>query len=110
MDEHLDGGLNQGQKIGNWANSHAPLPGYHANGFNEQKGTGGSTTNVTDSGHTHTFSGTLPNLDHNHPISVEVTNQNTGGTGTLGQASSHSIVNPYYVVNFIILAKVPRVS
>lgn len=72
--------------------------------------TSGGTANLADPGHSHTVSGTLPNLNHNHPISVEVTNQNTGGTGTLGQASSHSIVNPYYVVNFIILAKVPRVS
>lgn len=75
---------------------------------NRTTGTGNAV--IVDPGHSHTVSGTLPNLDHNHPISVEVTNQNTGGTGTLGQASSHSIVNPYYVVNFIILAKVPRVS
>ena len=72
--------------------------------------TGTGNAVIVDPGHSHTVSGTLPNLDHNHPLSVAVTNQNTGGTGTLGQASSHSIVNPYYVVNFIILAKVPRVS
>lgn len=35
--------------------------------------------NISDPGHSHTVSGTLPNLDHNHPISVAVTNQNTGG-------------------------------
>ena len=62
--------------------------------------------NITDSGHTHT----IPDLTHSHSINLTITNQTTGGTGTLGQASSHSIVNPYYVVNFIILAKVPRVS
>ena len=55
---------------------------------------GSPSTSITDPGHDHTVSGTLPNLDHNHPLSVAVTNQNTGGTGTLGQASSHSIVIP----------------
>ena len=52
----------------------------------------------------HTVSGTLPNLAHNHTATVGVTNANTGG----GQA--HNIVNPFFVVNFIILAKVPQVS
>ncbi len=64
------------------------------------------SANITDSGHTHT----IPDMTHSHSVSVTVTNQTTGGTGTLGQASSHSILNPYFVVNFIILAKVPRVS
>jgi microcystin-dependent protein len=67
-----------------------------------------TTTNgnasISDPGHTHTVSGTLPNLAHNHTASVDVTNANTGG----GQA--HNIVNPFFVVNFIILAKVPQVS
>jgi len=59
---------------------------------------------IDDPGHNHTFSGTLPNLAHNHTATVGVTNANTGG----GQA--HNIVNPFFVVNFIILAKVPQVS
>ena len=60
--------------------------------------------NISDPGHNHTVSGTLPNLAHNHTATVGVTNANTGG----GQA--HNIVNPFFVVNFIILAKVPQVS
>jgi len=64
------------------------------------------TASITDSGHVHT----IPDLTHNHSVSLTVTNQTTGGTGTLGQASPHSIVNPFFVVSFIILAKVPRVS
>tara|TARA_E500000305_G_scaffold20293_1_gene15381 strand:+ start:317 stop:1216 length:900 start_codon:yes stop_codon:yes gene_type:complete len=59
---------------------------------------------IVDPGHSHTVSGTLPNLAHNHTATVGVTNANTGG----GQA--HNIVNPFFVVNFIILAKVPQVS
>lgn len=66
--------------------------------------TGTGNANISDPGHTHTVSGTLPNLAHNHTATVGVTNANTGG----GQA--HNIVNPFFVVNFIILAKVPQVS
>ena len=83
---------------------------YRRSGIGTTRTTNSGNASLTDSGHTHTVSGTLPNLAHNHPLSVSVTNQTTGGTGTLGQASSHSILNPYFVVNFIILAKVPRVS
>jgi len=64
--------------------------------------TGNAT--IVDNGHTHTVSGTLPNLAHNHTATVGVTNAETGG----GQP--HNIVNPFFVVNFIILAKVPQVS
>tara|TARA_S200002703_G_scaffold49493_1_gene42946 strand:- start:264 stop:539 length:276 start_codon:yes stop_codon:yes gene_type:complete len=66
--------------------------------------TGTGNANISDPGHSHTVSGTLPNLAHNHTATVGVTNANTGG----GQA--HNIVNPFFVVNFIILAKVPQVS
>jgi microcystin-dependent protein len=66
--------------------------------------TGTGNAVIVDPGHSHTVSGTLPNLAHNHTATVGVTNANTGG----GQA--HNIVNPFFVVNFIILAKVPQVS
>jgi len=66
--------------------------------------TGTGNANISDPGNSHTVSGTLPNLAHNHTATVGVTNANTGG----GQA--HNIVNPFFVVNFIILAKVPQVS
>jgi len=58
------------------------------------------SANITDSGHTHP----LPDLTHKHTVTTTVTNADTGG----GQA--HNIVGPYFVVNFIILAKVPQVS
>jgi len=82
----------------------------HSNHLYRRSGIGTTRTSdpgnasLTDSGHTHTVSGTLPNLAHNHTATVGVTNANTGG----GQA--HNIVNPFFVVNFIILAKVPQVS
>ena len=55
---------------------------------------------ISDSGHTHS----IPDMTHKHTVTTSVTNANTGG----GQA--HNIVGPYFVVNFIILAKVPQVS
>ena len=83
-----------------------PLRGVAGSGqsFNDDTVTSGTNSTITDSGHDHTVNGTLPNLTHNHTASVSVSNANTGG----GQA--HSITNPYFVVNFIILAKVPQVS
>lgn len=66
--------------------------------------TGTANANISDPGHGHTVSGTLPNLAHNHTATVGVTIANTGG------GLAHNIVNPFFVVNFIILAKVPQVS
>ena len=66
--------------------------------------TSSGNASISDPGHTHTVSGTLPNLTHNHTATVGVTIANTGG------GLAHNIVNPFFVVNFIILAKVPQVS
>ena len=85
---------------------HEESAGTHQQGNHDGNATtsGSPSTSITDPGHSHTVSGTLPNLAHNHTATVGVTNANTGG----GQA--HNIVNPFFVVNFIILAKVPQVS
>ena len=66
--------------------------------------TSSGNASISDPGHTHTVSGTLPNLAHNHTATVGVSIANTGG------GLAHNIVNPFFVVNFIILAKVPQVS
>ena len=66
--------------------------------------TSSGNASISDPGHGHTVSGTLPNLAHNHTATVGVSIANTGG------GLAHNIVNPFFVVNFIILAKVPQVS
>ena len=66
--------------------------------------TSSGNASISDPGHSHTVSGTLPNLTHNHTATVGVAIANTGG------GLAHNIVNPFFVVNFIILAKVPQVS
>jgi len=59
-----------------------------------------ANANVSDSGHVHA----IPDLTHKHTVTTTVSNADTGGD------QPHNIVGPYFVVNFIILAKVPQVS
>ena len=96
-----------GSKVGNWdgGSSYATLWVGKGNPQTNPR-TVSNTTSITDSGHSHSITGA--NLD---PVSTGLTiDSDTTGITVDEQATgdgSHNIMQPYLVVNYIILAKHP---
>jgi len=78
--------------------------GTHIGNAQTTPNSGSSTTGITDSGHEHTFD------TSSVPTGLSVTDAgltNITETGETGSSSSHNNMQPYQVVNYIILAKHP---